>query len=262
MRFDKIIAPHARFVAVAGAFLIGALGYCAPAAAEFSADQKAEIGKIVRDYLVTNPEVVRDAIDELEKRQKLAEASNREKAITKNSSALFNSPHQTIVGNPAGDVTVVEFFDYNCGYCKQALNNLVKLTEADPKVKVILKDFPILGSDSVDAATIAAAAREQLKGAKYWEFHRKLLSVKGHVGKAQALAVAKELGADVDKLEKDAKSPSIAEGFKEVETLAEELRFNGTPSWVVGADAVVGGLPYAELKQRVDNVRKCGKAAC
>ena len=241
----------------------GALSAAAPArAVEFSGDQKAEIGKIVHDYLVANPEVIRDAIDELEKKQKVAEAASRQKALTQSSDKLFASPYQAVVGNPSGDVTLVEFFDYNCGYCKQSLGFVAKLLETDPNLKVVLKDFPILGPDSVDVAQVASAAREQFKGAKFFEFHRKLLSIRGHIGKEQALAAAKELGADMDRLEKDLKSPAIQTGLKEVEKLAEELHFNGTPSWVLGKDAIVGGIPYAELKSKIDNVRKCGKTAC
>lgn len=241
----------------------GCLSMASPARAiEFSSDQKAEIGKVVHDYLVANPEVIRDAIDELEKKQKVAEATSRQKALTQSSDRLFGSQNQTVVGNPDGDVTLVEFFDYNCGYCKQAFGHLSKLLDADPKLKIILKDFPILGPDSVEVAQVASAAREQFKGAKFWEFHRKLLTARGHIGKAQALAAAKDLGADMERLEKDLSSPTIPAGLKEVEQLAEELHFNGTPSWVLGKDAFVGGVPYAELKSKIDNVRKCGKTAC
>jgi len=167
-----------------------------------------------------------------------------------------------VVGNPDGDVTLVEFFDYNCGYCKQSLTNVAKLIESDPKLRVVLKDFAILGPDSVEAAEVATAMRRQFKGPKFWEFHRKLLGARGHIGKAQALAAAKELGADMDQLDKDLKSPSIHESLEEVTKLADELHFNGTPSWVLGKEAVVGALPYAEMKTKVDNIRKCGKSAC
>jgi protein-disulfide isomerase len=244
--------------------LCACLLLAAPARAEtnFSDAQKKDIGKIVHDYLLANPEVVKEAIEELEKHEKLAEAEARTKTVTRNNDKLFNSPNQAVVGNPNGDVTIVEFFDYNCGYCKQSLNNVAKLIESDPNVRVVLKDFAILGSDSQEVAQVAFAVREQFKGQKFWEFHRKLLSGRGHIGKAQALAAAKELGADMDRLEKDLKSPSIAAGMKEVEQLAEELKFNGTPSWVLGKEAIVGGVPYADLKARVDSLHKCGKTSC
>lgn len=232
------------------------------AAGDFSAEQKSGIEKIVHDYLLTNPEVIKDAIDELEKRQKVAEAASREKVVNEQNDKLINSPNQAVVGNPNGDVTMVEFFDYNCGYCKQSLASVAKLIEGDPKLRVVLKDFPILGPDSVETAQIATALRYQFKDAKFWEFHKKLLSTRGHIGKAQALAAAKDVGADMAQLEKDLARPEISAALKEVATLAEQLHFDGTPAWVIGKEAFVGGVPYAQIKNRIDNMRKCGKTAC
>lgn len=245
----------------AGACL--ALGAATPLfAEELSGKQKVEIEKVVHDYLLSNPEVVREAIDELGKREKVAEAATREKAVGQHADKIVNSPNQAVVGNPSGDVTLVEFFDYNCGYCKQSLASVAKLIEGDPKLRVVLKDFPILGPDSVEAAHVAVAARIQLPRDKFWEFHKKLLSTRGHIGKAQAFAAAKEVGADMDRLEKDMSSPETEKAIKEVAAQAEQLKFDGTPSWVVGKEAIVGGLPLAQLKAKIDNVRKCGKTAC
>jgi protein-disulfide isomerase len=228
----------------------------------FSDQQKAGIQKIIHDYLVSNPEVVREAIEELKKREEAAELATREKAVVEQGEKIVHSANQAVVGNPDGDVTLVEFFDYNCGYCKQSLASVAKLIESDPKLRVVLKDFPILGPDSVEAAHIATAARMQLSPAKFWEFHKKLLSTRGHIAKAQAVAAAKEVGADMDRLEKDANGAETQAALKEVTTLAEQLKFDGTPSWVIGKEAVVGGLPYAQLKVKIDNMHKCGKTAC
>ncbi len=256
-------ALKTRFARAAAAVALCVAGWSAPAsAADFTAEQKTEIGKIVHDYLVANPEVIKEAIEELGKREKAAEEDSRQKAIAANAEKIFNSPNQAIVGNPNGDVTLVEFFDYNCGYCKRSLADVAKLVEQDPKLRVVLKDFAILGPDSVEAAEVASAVREQFKGQKFFEFHRKLLSTRGHIGKAQALAAAKELGADMDKLDKDLKNPAIMAGLKEVTGLAETLRFTGTPSWVIGKEGVVGGLPLADLKSKIDNMRKCGATSC
>lgn len=234
-----------------------------PAAAEeFSGPQKQEIEKIVRSYLTANPDVIREAIAELEKRQKLAEAESRDRAIKKDADRLAKSEFQAVVGNPDGDVTLIEFFDYNCGYCKRSVNDVAKLVENDPKLRVVLKDFPILGTNSLEAAQVASALREQFKGQKFWEFHKKLLSTRGSIGEEQALAVAKELGADMTRLKADMKSPAIQAGLKEVAALADDLNFEGTPSWVIGTEAVVGGLPYITLKGKIDNIRKCGKTRC
>lgn len=256
-------AEAARLLAASLAAATPALAAPGPLqAAEFSGNQKSEIEKIVRDYLLGNPEVIKDAIEELDKRQKVAEADSRNRAIDKRKDDLFNSPFQAVIGNPAGDVTLVEFFDYNCGYCKRSLNDVAKLVENDPNLRVVLKDFPILGANSLEAAQVASAAREQFKGQKFFEFHRKLLTTKGSIGEEQALAAAKELGADMAKLKADMKNPAIQAGLKEVASLADDLRFEGTPSWVIGKEAVVGGLSYNTLKAKIDNMRKCGKTSC
>jgi protein-disulfide isomerase len=247
-----------------GGLALAAAILSAPAsrAAELTNEQKDQLGKFIHQYIVSHPEIIKEAAEELDRRDKAAESADREKTMAGEAAKLFRSPNQAVVGNPDGDVTLIEFFDYNCGYCKQSLATVTKLIEGDPKLRVVLKDFAILGPDSVETAEVAIAARQQLKGPKFWEFHKRLLGVRGHVGKAQAVAVAKELGADVDQLEKDIKSPATRAALAETEELAEKLHFSGTPSWVVGQDAYVGGLPFPEMKAKIDNVRKCGKAAC
>jgi protein-disulfide isomerase len=231
-------------------------------AAEFSASQKTEIESIVHSYLLEHPEVLREVSVELEKRQKAEEADLRGRAIAENSPALFNSPFQAVIGNPKGKITLVEFFDYNCGYCKRALSDLVNLVKAEPELRVVLKDFPVLGPNSVEAAQVASAARRQISGDKFFEFHQKLLASHGPIGREQALAVAKEVGLDIDRLQKDLKDPSIRAGIEDVMKLADALALTGTPSYVVGDEAVVGAVGFAELKTKIDAVGKCGKTAC
>jgi protein-disulfide isomerase len=244
------------------ALLVG-LGVAAPAAAdEFSAKQKSEIGDIVRDYLVKNPEVLREAISELERRQKMEETAQRDRALDSLGGKIFDSKYQAVVGNPKGKITLVEFFDYNCGYCKKSLSDVVRLTKENPELRVVLKDFPVLGPGSIEAAQVAGAVRNQLQGDKFLDFHQKLLLTRGQVGKAQAMAVAKEAGVDMDRLEKDMKSPDIRSGIAEVMQVADQLSLTGTPSWVLGKDVVVGAVGFDELRDKVDNMKKCGKTAC
>src|SRR2546421_3735089 len=153
---------------------------------------------------------------ELEKKQQLAETEKARSAIKNHSDALFNSPRQVVLGNPQGDVTFVEFFDYNCGYCKRALNDMVELMGKDPKLKVVLKEFPVLGPGSVEAAQVAVAVRMQDKtGKKYLEFHQKLLSGRSPVDKAHALAAAKDVGLDVARIEKDLGSEEVRATLEE-----------------------------------------------
>ena len=254
---------------IAGLLIVGALAL-APAlaaptsakAANFSADQKVEIGAIVHDYLMQNPEVLRDAMTELDRKDKALEAAKRDSTVKEKSSALLSSPYGDVLGNPQGKATLVEFFDYNCGYCKRALDDLAKLLKTEPNLKVVLKDFPVLGPGSVEAAQVAGAVRNQLKGDKFWAFHYKLLSTHGPVGKTQALAAAKDSGVDMDQLAKDIGKPDIRAGIEENMQLADALSLTGTPSYVVGSDVVVGAVGYEELKGRVDNILKCGKSMC
>ena len=167
------------------------------------------------------------------------------------------------VGNPQGDVTFVEFFDYNCGYCKRAMTDMLDLIKNDPKLKVVLKEFPVLGEGSVEAAQVAVAVRMQDKtgGKKYLEFHQKLLGSRGQVDKARALAVAKEVGLDMARIEKDMASDEVKAQIEESMKLAEALGLNGTPSYVVGTDVVVGAVGLKTLKEKVNSAR-CGKVTC
>jgi len=226
-------------------------------AQEFSAGQRGEIENIVKEYLIAHPEVLQDALTEMEKRQAAAETEKHRTAVKDYSRALFDSSHQVTLGNPQGDVTMVEFFDYNCGYCKRALADMLDLMKNDPKLKVVLKEFPVLGPGSVEAAQVAVAVRMQDKtGKKYMDFHQKLLSGRGQADRARALAVAKEVGVDMPRLEKDMAGDEIKATIDENMKLAEALGLNGTPSYVVGTDVVVGAVALAALKEKVETARR------
>lgn len=262
--FQRISAPFASRCAVLTmlAFVILAIAF-APARAEgFSAAQKAEIESIIKSFLLENPEVLRDAASELDARDKKAETQAREQIVADPSSPLFSTVNQAVLGNPSGKITLIEFFDYNCGYCKRALGDLARLMKDNPDLRVVLRDLPILSPGSLEAARIANAANTQFKGAKFWEFHQKLLGARGQVGKAEALAIAKDLGADMDKLTKDAALPSVMAAIDESQQLAKSLMVTGTPTYVIGDDVVVGAVGYDELQAKVVNIRKCGKAVC
>jgi protein-disulfide isomerase len=228
----------------------------------FSADQRSEVERIVREYLLKHPEVLQEVLVELEKRQATADAEKHQAAIKENASLLLNSPRHVVVGNPQGDVTMVEFFDYNCGYCKRALSDMVELMKADPKLRVVLKEFPVLGQGSVEAAQVAVAVRMQDKsGKKYLEFHQKLLSGRGQIDRARALAAAKEVGLDMSRIEKDLASPEVRASLEESFKLAESLGLNGTPSYVVGNSVLIGAVGRDALLEKV-NTARCGKATC
>ena len=242
---------------------IAALGLAlapVPAAAISETDRPA-IEQMIRDYLLKNPEVLREAIAELEKRVKAADDKRRGEALKESRALLNDSPRGVVIGNPKGDVVLVEFFDYNCGYCKRAFEDKMNLIKADPKLKVVLKEFPVLGQSSVEAARVAIAVRMQ-DPAKYLEFHRKLLLSRGEITRDRALAVAKESGLDMARIERDLKSPEINATLEESGELSEKLAISGTPTYVIANEVVPGAVGYAALKGKIDAVRKCGQATC
>jgi protein-disulfide isomerase len=250
----------ARLGLVAG--LILTLGAAAGHAQSFSDPQRGEIEKIIREYLVRNPEVLQEAINELERKQAADEADKKQAAVKDNAATIFDSPRQVTVGNLQGDVTFVEFFDYNCGYCKRAMTDMFDLMKSDPKLKVVLKEFPVLGPGSVDAARVAIAVRMQDKtGKKYLDFHQKLLLSRGQIDKARALVVAKEAGLDMARIERDMTSDEVKATMEESLKLAEKLGLNGTPSYVIGNNIVIGAVGLDALKEKV-NTARCGKATC
>jgi protein-disulfide isomerase len=251
---------------LAAALLTGAFALLAalPAQAQsFSPAQRGEIERIMRDYLLSHPELLQEVLAEMEKRQAVADAEKHRAGVKEHAEVIFSSPRQVTLGNPQGDVTVVEFFDYNCGYCKRALDDMTALMKGDAKIKFVLKEFPVLGEGSTQAAQVAVAVRMQDKtgGKKYLEFHQKLLSSRGPADKARAVAVAKEIGLDMARLEKDMASEEVKETLQESFKLAEALGLNGTPSYVVGSDVVIGAVGLPALKERV-NTARCGKATC
>ncbi len=249
----------------AAASVAALLAFAAPQsvrAAEFSAPQRGEIEKIVREYLIAHPEVLQEAMAEFEKRQTAAEAEKHKSAVKDNAKAIFSSPRQVTLGNPEGDVTFVEFFDYNCGYCKRAMIDMLALMKSDPKLKVVLKEFPVLGPSSLEAAQVAVAVRMQDKtGKKYLEFHQKLMGGRGQADKATAMAAAKDAGLNMAQIEKDLASPEIKATLEESLKLAEALGMNGTPSYVIGSDVVVGAVGLPALQEKI-NTNRCGKATC
>jgi protein-disulfide isomerase len=234
-----------------------------PAAAQnITPAQRKEIEAIVKDYLVRNPEVLQEAYIELEKRQAAAEAAKHQNAVKNHAEALFNSKHQVVLGNPKGDVTMVEFFDYNCGYCKRALSDMLEMMKGDPKLRVVLKEFPVLGEASVEAARVSVAARMQdATGKKYLDFHQKLLGNRGSIGRPQALAAAKDAGFDMSRLEKDMASNEPKATLEESFKLADALGLSGTPSYVIGSQVVIGAVGLANLQEKV-NAARCGKPTC
>jgi protein-disulfide isomerase len=248
----KCISTRARLL-LSGSLLAASFLFALPVSAQtFSDDQRLQVESIVKDYLLKHPEVLQEAMSALDKKQQEADAAKASASIKDNNATLFNSPHQVVLGNPQGNVQIVEFFDYNCGYCKRALPDMLTLLKSDSNIRFVLKEFPVLGEGSVEAAHVAVAARMQdPAGKKYIDFHQKLLSGRGPADKARALAVAKEVGFDMPRLEKDMNSDEVKTTIDEDMKLADTLGVNGTPSYVIGNELVVGAVGLDALKEKI-----------
>lgn len=230
-------------------------------AAKFTPEQKQEIEQIIKGYLVANPEIFVEVQNALEAKLEKEQAEKLKVAIAENAREIYRQPDASIGGNPDGDIAVVEFFDYNCGYCKRGLLDIVKLIESDPKVRVVFKELPILSKGSEEASRIALAARKQ---GKYWELHRAMLSSKGQLNEASTLQIAEKLGLDVAKLKADMASPEVKAEIEKSEALAKKMGVNGTPHFLVG-DRAIAGAPedlYDQLARNVSELRKQGCPYC
>jgi protein-disulfide isomerase len=229
--------------------------------AAFTPDQKQQIEKIIKDYLITNPEIFIEVQTALEEKMEKEQAEKLKVAIAENAAEIYREPDAAVAGNPDGDITVVEFFDYNCGYCKRGLGDIVKLVESDPNVRVVFKELPILSKGSEEAARVALAAKKQ---GKYWEVHRALLQARGHMNEAAALRLAEKEGVDMEQLKADMASPEVAAEVAKSEELAKKMGVNGTPHFLVG-DRAIPGAPedlYQQLARHVEELRKEGCKYC
>lgn len=221
-------------------------------AASFSPQQKGEIEQIIHDYLVENPEVLIKAMNSLQEKQAKAEADQAEKALSTHVKEIFQDPNSFVAGNPKGDVTVVEFFDYQCGYCKKSLPELLKLIKSDKNVRVVLKEYPILSADSVIASKAALASISQ---GKYFEFHQALMEHHGALSEAVVLNIAEDTGLNIKKLKTDMASAKIENIITANEKLATALAIRGTPAFIIGDTVVGGAISASEMAVLVQEAR-------
>lgn len=247
-----------RLPAPLAALTIGLLALVAPAGAAdapkaFTPEQEKAIREVVRDYLVNHPEVLVEAIQALQEKQQAADKDLRKKALVEHRAELNNDPASPVAGNPKGDVTVVEFFDYRCPYCKTVSERLFNTVKADGNVRYVLKEFPILGPESVFASKAALAA---VKQSKYLEFHQALMSTRGGLDQEAVMAVAKKVGLDVKKLREDMDGPDIAQSLERNLKLAQALKIDGTPAFVIGDQIIPGAVSTEALKSVIDQTRK------
>ena len=257
VRFDRTAAAGftGTLSAITAAFLI------ATAPVQAAELDKPAVETIVREYLMQNPEVIREALIELDRREKAAEEAARLKAVSDSSDVLFNSTRQVVLGNPEGKVTLVEFFDYNCGYCKRAHGDMTKLIENNPDLRIVLKEFPVLGQGSVEAAQVAVAVNA-VAPEKYEAFHEALLMQRGQANREAALKAATDLGIKETDITKPGNAELAAETIEEVYSLANRLGLTGTPSYVIGNEVVMGAVGYDELNSKLEAMGACGQTTC
>ena len=218
-------------------------------------------GGFIRDYLLANPEVLQEVVTELERRRIDAETARQAEAIALHRDLIFDSPRQSVIGNPNGDVTLVEFFDYNCTYCKRTLDDLNRLIADDPNLRIVLKEFPVLGAGSTDAAQVAGAVA-MLAPERYGEFYQLLLSSPAQATGDLALAAAAEIGLDTTEINAIKGTPEVIAFIEESYMLADALGLTGTPSWVLGDEVIVGAVGYDILREMIDSMRACGETTC
>jgi protein-disulfide isomerase len=214
----------------------------------------AEFEESVRKLLLEKPEIVIDAIRTYQAREEEAKAERQRQQLAASKDAINGNPEDPVMGNPDGKITVVEFFDYRCGYCKRALQTVLDLVKRNPDVRVVFKEFPILGPESMVATRVSLAV-QKVAPQHYSAFHTKALSHRGALNQESLLKIATEVGADAASVENAMKDPSIAKAIKANYNLAESLGIRGTPAFIIGGEVVPGAVSLDELERLVKQER-------
>jgi protein-disulfide isomerase len=237
-------------------FVVASLAAASPTAAtaaDFTPDQRKEVEAIVRDFLKNHPDVLIDAMQAADDKLKSDAKDKAQQALADHRRDLLDDPLSPGAGNPKGDVTLVEFFDYRCPYCKQVEPALEKLVGDDRQLRFIYKEFPVLGPDSEVAAHAALAARKQ---GKYDAFHRAMMATKGQISDQTVMDVAGSVGLDIVQLKRDMASPEVEKTLKGDMALADALDISGTPAFIVGNTIIPGAVGLDDLKQAIADARK------
>ena len=214
-----------------------------------------EVKRLALEAILENPEIIMQAVAILREREAEAEAAAQQEVLSNRRELLERDPNAPVIGNPDGDVTIVEFFDYNCPYCKRVAPEVARVLDTDGNVRVVYREWPILGEGSVFAARAALAARRQ---GRYAEFHEALMGMKGRVDEASTIRAARRIGLDIDRLRADMEAPEVAEHIETSMRLADQLGFNGTPSFVIGEALAPGFIDYDQLMALVEGARGGG----
>ena len=213
---------------------------------------EADVKKMALEAILENPEIIMEAINILRAKEDLTKEHAQQQAYLDNEELLKRDPNAPVLGNPDGDVTIVEFFDYNCGYCKRAMVAMQAILAKDKNLRVVFREYPILSEGSVYASRAALASRAQ---GKYEEFHWALMSAQT-VDEASVMTIAEQIGLDVAKLRIDMDAPEVAEHIQTSRDVAGALQFTGTPSFIIGDEIVGGFIPQDVMEEVIADARK------
>ena len=237
-----------RFICFTTALVFGLSLAFAAKAATFSDDQKKEMEEIIHSYLTEHPEILNEMVEKLKVKEEKDAATAQTDTLATSSKSIFHNAVDGVIGNPTGDVTIVEFMDYNCGWCHKSIKIVQELVKKDKNLRVVLKEWPIFGAGSEAGARAAMAAAKQ---GKYWELHQALFAFQGQVTPEIVMQVAKANGLDMAKLKQDMASAEVDANLASTLKLATALKFTGTPGFLVNKNVFPG---YMELTRMEDAV--------
>lgn len=220
----------------------------------------ATINPLIEDYLLKNPRILQRVSEALNVELTNERIAETRAALAELRPELFEADGQVVLGNPQGDVTLVEMFDYNCGYCRQSLPDIAALLDEDKNLRIVLKEFPILSQGSIEAARVAVQVAET--DVDYWSFHQTLFTSRGQVDKAAALKAAGDLGLNPITLEMGMATPKVDAVLQASYKIADRLKITGTPTFIIGEEVIPGAIGLDGLKERIANMRACGATAC
>ena len=226
--------------------------------AEISQDQ---INPMIESYLMGDPKILQRVTTALQAQLREEETAQARLNLVNFESEIYDDPGHVVLGNPEGDVTLVEFFDYNCGFCRRAMPDMAQLLEEDPNLRIILKEFPVLSENSVDAARVAVAVANT-PDVDYWAFHELLFTSRGQISGQTALDAAEQIGMSRVSVELDMRSEAVASVLQRSYTLAQGLNITGTPAYIIGDEIIPGAVGVESLRQSIANMRKCGSTIC
>lgn len=244
----------ARFLALSTAATL-ALPVMAMDLKALSEEERALFRAEVRAYLMENPEVIMEAVEQLQNREAEQQAQADFDLVSDNAAAIFDDGYSWVGGNPDGDITLVEFLDYRCGYCKRAHGEVAKLLEADGNIRLIVKEFPILGDQSVVASRFAIATKQVAGGDSYKAIADALMEFNGDVSLPALRRLASTFGLDADAIEARMNSDEVTQEIATTRALAQQLRISGTPTFVMQDEMLRGYLPFDQMKALLDEKR-------